>query len=104
VRPYLESSFQNLVWNNTALGDHAFESMVSARKLLWIHASNLILITLTLGLYKPFGAVRLAKYRIESMTLIPADNLEQFWADQFIDRTTALGQETADLFDIDIGL
>jgi hypothetical protein len=48
--------------------------------------------------------VRLAKYRIESMTLIPADNLEQFWADQSIDRTTALGQETGDLFDIDIGL
>jgi uncharacterized membrane protein YjgN (DUF898 family) len=104
VRPYLESSFQNLAWNHTALGDHAFESTVSARKLLWIHASNLILITLTLGLYKPFGAVRLAKYRIESMTLIPADNLEQFWADQSIDRTTALGQETGDLFDIDIGL
>lgn len=104
VRPYLESSLQNLVWNNTGLGDHAFESMVSARKLLWIHASNLILMTLTLGLYKPFGAVRLAKYRIESTTLIPADNLEQFWADQSIDRTTALGQETGDMFDIDIGL
>jgi uncharacterized membrane protein YjgN (DUF898 family) len=104
VRPYLESSIQNLVWNHTGLGDHAFESTVSARKLLWIHASNLILMTLTLGLYKPFGAMRLAKYRVESMTLLPADNLEQFWADQSIDRTTALGQETGDLFDIDIGL
>jgi uncharacterized membrane protein YjgN (DUF898 family) len=104
VRPYLESSFQNLVWNHTELGDHVFESTVSARKLLWIHASNLVFMTLTLGLYKPFAAVRLAKYRIESMTLIPADNLEQFWADQSIDRTTALGQETGDLFDIDIGL
>jgi uncharacterized membrane protein YjgN (DUF898 family) len=104
VRPYLESNFQNLIWNNTGLGDHAFESLVSTRKLLWIHASNLILMTLTLGLYKPFGAIRLAKYRIESVTLIPADNLEQFWADHNIDRTTALGQETGDMFDIDIGL
>jgi uncharacterized membrane protein YjgN (DUF898 family) len=104
VRPYLESSFQNLVWNHTELGDHVFESVASARKLLWIHASNLILMTLTLGLYKPFAAIRVAKYRIECMTLIPADNLEQFWADHAMDRTTALGQETGDLFDIDISL
>jgi uncharacterized membrane protein YjgN (DUF898 family) len=104
VRPYLESRIQNVVWNHTELGAHRFESEVSARKLLWIHASSLILITLTFGLYKPFAAVRLAKYRVESMTLIPADNLEQFWGDNTIAAAGALGQETTDLFNIDISL
>ncbi|WP_019141709.1 YjgN family protein [Noviherbaspirillum massiliense] len=104
VRPYLESRIQNLVWNHTELGEHRFESGVRARRLLWIHASNLTLITLTFGLYKPFGAVRLAKYRVESMTLIPAGSLEEFLADQSADNAGAIGQEAGDLFDIDIAL
>lgn len=104
VRPYLESRIQNLVWNNTELGMHKFESKAKARSLLWIHASNLGLITLTFGLYKPFAAVRLAKYRVESMTLVPADDLEAFLADHSADHAGALGQEAGDLFDIDIAL
>ncbi len=104
VRPYLESRIQNLVWNHTELGDNRFESKASARRLVWIHASNLMLITLTFGLYKPFAVVRLAKYRIESMTFIPTGNMEEFLADQSVNATGAMGQEAGDLFDIDIAL
>ncbi|WP_136417997.1 YjgN family protein [Herbaspirillum sp. ST 5-3] len=104
VRPYLESRIQNLVWNNTELGMHRFESAARARSLLWIHASNLALITLTCGLYKPFAAVRLAKYRIESMTLVPSGDLNEFLADHCNDHAGAIGQEAGDLFDIDIAL
>jgi uncharacterized membrane protein YjgN (DUF898 family) len=104
VRPYLESRLQNLIWNSTELGEHKFESTVSARRLLLIHASNLLLIMLTCGLYKPFAAVRLMKYRVENMILIPAGNLEEFLADQSTDDAGAIGQEAGDLFDIDIAL
>ena len=104
VRPYLESRIQNLVWNQTEMGMHKFESTTQARKLLWIHASNLLLITLTLGLYKPFAVVRLIKYRVESMALIPDANLEEFLADHTSDNAGAIGQEAGDLFDIDIAL
>lgn len=104
VRTYLESRIQNLVWNHTELGGHRFESKVSARKLLWIHAGNLMLITLTFGLYKPFAVVRLARYRVESMALVPAGSLEDFLADQSVDHAGAIGQEAGDLFDIDIAL
>lgn len=104
VRPYLESRIQNLIWNQTELGVHRFESHASARRLLWIHASNLALITVTLGLYKPFAAVRHAKYRIESMTLVPAGDLDDFLADHGAGGAGALGQEAGDLFDIDIAL
>ncbi|HVL75648.1 MAG TPA: YjgN family protein [Noviherbaspirillum sp.] len=104
VRPYMESRMQNLVWNHTELGLHRFESRVKARALLGIHASNLILIVLTLGLYKPFAAVRLARYRVQSMTLVAGADLEDFLADQDADRAGALGQEAGDLFDFDIAL
>jgi uncharacterized membrane protein YjgN (DUF898 family) len=104
VQAYLESRVQNLVWNNTELGDMRFESTVSARKLLWIHASNLALIIVTLGLYKPFSVVRLTRYRVESMSLIPSGGLEEYLADHAADNAGAVGQEAGDLFDIDIAL
>jgi len=104
VRPYLESRLQNMIWNQTELGEHRFESTAGARQLLWIHAGNLALITLTLGLYKPFAAIRLVRYRVQCMCLLPHENLEAFLADQSADDAGAIGQEAGDLFDIDIAL
>jgi uncharacterized membrane protein YjgN (DUF898 family) len=104
VRAFLESRVQNLVWNETELGPHRFLSEVSGRKLLWIHASNLLLIVLTLGLYKPFAAIRLLKYRVESMSLVVDGSLEEFMSDQSVDEAGAIGQEAGDLFDIEIAL
>lgn len=104
VRPYMESRMQNLVWNNTELGAHRFESRARARVLLGIHASNLLLIALTFGLFKPFAAVRLARYRIESLTLLPGADIGDFQGDPAADHVGAAGQEAGDLFDIDIAL
>jgi uncharacterized membrane protein YjgN (DUF898 family) len=104
VRAYLDSRVQNMVWNHTELGQHRFESNAGARKLLWIHATNLLLITFTLGLYKPFAAIRLIKYRVQSLTLIPGGALEDFIADRNEDNVGPAGQEAGDLFDIDIAL
>jgi uncharacterized membrane protein YjgN (DUF898 family) len=102
VRPYLESRIQNLVWNNTELGCHRFVSDTSPHALLMLHATNLLAITFTLGLYQPFAAIRLMKYRIESLRLLPDGDLEDFLADQSGEQAGALGQEAGELFDIEI--
>lgn len=104
VWAYLQSRVQNLVWNQAELGVHRFQSTASARRLLWIHASNLALIALTLGLYKPFAAVRLAKYRIESVTLLAEGGVEDFHANRDEDAAGATGQEVNELFNFDIAL
>jgi uncharacterized membrane protein YjgN (DUF898 family) len=104
VRPFLESRIQNLVWNGTELAGHHFVSTASARKLLWLHASNLAFITFSLGLYKPFAAIRLMKYKVESLTLVPDGSLEEFLCDHVGDNADAIGQEAGDLFDMEIGL
>ena len=104
VTPFLQSRIQNLVWQHTELAGHRFVSTASARRLLWIHSSNLIYVTLTLGLYKPFAQMRLMKYRVESLSLIPDGSLEEFMCDHAGDNSGALGQETGDLFDIEIAL
>lgn len=104
VTPFLQSRIQNLVWQHTELAGHRFESKASARQLLWIHSSNLLLVTLTLGLFKPFAQIRVLKYRVESLTLVPDGSLEEFMCDHAGDNTGALGQETGDIFDIEIAL
>jgi len=104
VTPFLQSRIQNLVWQHTELAGHRFESAASARQLLWIHASNLLLVTLTLGLFKPFAQIRVLKYRVESLTLVPDGSLEEFMCDHAGDNAGALGQETGDIFDIEIAL
>jgi uncharacterized membrane protein YjgN (DUF898 family) len=104
VTPYLQSRIQNLVWGHTELAGHRFASSASARQLLLIQATNLLFITLTLGLYKPFAQMRLMKYRVESITIIPDGSLEEFMCDHAGTNDDALGQEAGDLFDIEIAL
>ena len=103
VGPYLLARIQNLVWNTTALGPHGFESRLRARKLAWIGATNLLLIVLTLGLYMPFAAVRLARYRVACMSLLPGTALDEFVAAQKA-HVGAFGEELGEFLDIDIAL
>jgi uncharacterized membrane protein YjgN (DUF898 family) len=101
VYPYITSRLQNLIWNNTTLGPHHFESVLSARGLFWVMASNIVLVILTLGLFKPFADIRLLRYKLEHLTLLPGADLEDFLAGQQV-TATATGEEVAEMFDVDI--
>jgi uncharacterized membrane protein YjgN (DUF898 family) len=103
IRPYLESRLQNLVWNNTRLGPHRFSSNVTARKLFFIMITNLVGIVLTLGLFRPFAVVRTLKYRLESVSMLATGDLDSFAASQE-QPVGAVGEEAAEMFDIDIAL
>lgn len=101
IGPWFAARIQNLVWNHTALGPHAFQSTVRARDLFAIIITNFLGIVLTLGLFKPFADIRLARYRLTHMALAAQSDLDEFLAAQ--ERAvSALGEETADVFDVDI--
>ena len=102
IVPYFMSRIQNLVWNHTQLGMHRFSSTLTARGLTWIIFSNFALIILTIGLYKPFADIRIARYRIEHMALLPGLDIEEFIASEQ-QKIGATGTETAEMFDVDIG-
>lgn len=101
IGPWFAARMQNLVWNHTALGPHAFSSWVRARDLLAIYLTNFILIVLTLGLYKPFADIRLAQYRLTHMAVTPQGNVDEFFAHEQ-QSVNAMGEETANVFDVDI--
>ena len=101
VGPWFAARIQNLVWNHTALGPHRFMSQVRARDLFLIFLTNFLGIILTLGLFKPFADIRLARYRLTHMALNAQSGLEEFFA-QEQQAVTALGEEAANVFDVDI--
>jgi uncharacterized membrane protein YjgN (DUF898 family) len=101
VSSLFSAYMQNLVWGNTSLGPHRIFSHVSARRLLWVRVSNFIGIVLTLGLFTPFAAVRMARLQIESMGLAISGDLSGFVADQQ-QHASATGEEAAEMFDVDI--
>ena len=102
IVPFFMSRIQNLVWNHTQLGEHRFSSTLTARGLAWIIFTNFFLIIFTMGLFKPFADIRIARYRIENMALLPAGNIEEFIASEQ-QKISATGTETAEIFDVDIG-
>ena len=101
--PYLGARLQNVIWNNTSLGPVGFVSTLRARDLFGILISNLLLIILTLGLFKPFADLRLARYRMQHLSLLADADLDAFIAERE-QEVAATGEEMADLFDLDISI
>ena len=103
VSPYVIARVQNLTWNRTTLGPHRFRSELKPLRLIGVTLGNLLLTLFTLGLYRPFAAVRAARCRIDAVTLLPGESLETFLGRRGEDMD-ALGEEVSEFLDFDIAL
>jgi uncharacterized membrane protein YjgN (DUF898 family) len=103
IGPAFHALITNLIWNNTRLGEHRIECNMSPIVLIWISLSNLVLVVLTVGFFIPWAMVRLARFQLESVRLLPAGDLEEFVAAE-PESIGAVGEEAATAFDFDISL
>lgn len=99
----VRTGFENLVWNHTRLDGHRFVSRLRIPRMLAIYLTNVVTIALTLGLAVPWARVRLARYRAESLTLLPGGALVSE-ADASASDVSATGAELSDAMDLDFGL
>ncbi len=102
IGPLLIAMLQNTVWRGTSLAGQRFNSTlpVPAFMLTWLGVT--LLTVVTLGLYRPFAAVMLAKMRIEAMSWLgSADDMIAVLREG---NQRAVGSEVADLMDVDIAL
>ena len=100
---YIRTAVANLVWNNIALdGGHTFESSLKLGRMAWIIFSNMVVILLSLGLMIPWARVRMVRYRMNTLVLIPGGDLDTFIRAK-TEEEPALGEEMGDVFDLDIG-
>ena len=100
---YIRTAIANLVWNNITLdGDHRFKSRLTLGRMAWIIFSNMLAIAFSFGLLIPWSRVRMVRYRMETLALIPEGDLDKFIAAK-TEEASALGEEMGDVFDMDIG-
>ncbi len=100
---FVRTSFENMVWNHTLIERHRFESRLRAGQMLWLYASNIVLLVVTLGLFVPWARVRMARYRAESLTLLPGGPLVSATLAGGLEAEAA-GAELTDAMDLDFGL
>lgn len=98
---YIQSRLANLVWNNTKLEHIQFSSNQRMRDLVLLYLTNGIVLLFTLGLATPWAQIRMAHYRAEHVALNGETNWDQFVGEKK-DASRAIGEEIADMFDVDI--
>jgi uncharacterized membrane protein YjgN (DUF898 family) len=101
--PYIQARTANAVWNTTNLGPHAFVSRLPVGGYIGLTLINWLAIICTLGLFIPWARVRVARYRAEHLDMAVSGSLDDFLAAEAT-AASALGDETAEMFDLDIGL
>ena len=101
VAAYLQSRVSNLVWNNTKLEHIAFLSTQRMRDLTWLYLSNIFVLIFTFGLATPWVQIRMARYRLSHLAITGEANWDQFVGEKKA-QSKALGEEIADMFDVDL--
>lgn len=102
VWPYASARLQDIVWGRTASANLRFHSRLSARRLAWVGSTNLLLTLLTIGLYRPFAVVRMARLRLEAVTVHAGPALGA-WSGTVPGAEDATGDFAGDFFGFDIG-
>ena len=92
----------NAVWNTMRIGTHRFMCQMSWTGLFGLLLTNLLATVATLGLFRPFAQVRLARFYTNAVQLRAMGSLDTMQAAEGAD-ISAVGEETAGLFDLDIG-
>ena len=100
---YLRTKYLNLMWGNSSLGGHRFESTLQARVMLWLYLSNGVAILLSLGMAVPWAMIRMARYRLTNLVLVAEGSLDDFVA-QSGENQSAAGAELAHALDLDLDI
>lgn len=100
---YLTTRLQNYLFNNTKVGPHELTLDLKLSRILWLRFSNLAMIALTIGLMIPWAKIRMARYQIERMSLVPHGDLDVLVSEQQ-SKVGAYGDELGEGMDLDLGL
>jgi uncharacterized membrane protein YjgN (DUF898 family) len=102
--PYFAARLQAVVWGHTRMGDVHFGTAIRAGPLFKLTLKNVLLTLVTAGLYWPFAAVALARYRVECMRAESDEPLVSLAEATRAAPGLAAGDAALDAFGLDIGL
>jgi uncharacterized membrane protein YjgN (DUF898 family) len=100
---YLTVNLQNYRVSSTRIGGHQLRLDLQLSRVLWIRLSNLLAIALSFGLLIPWAKIRIVRYQIERMRLLPDGDLHALVDDQQ-GSASALGDEMGEGLDLGLGV
>lgn len=100
--PYLQVRIANLAWSHTVFRGVRIDSTLAARGFTKLQTVNVLLTLLTLGLYRPFAAVRVHRYRLAHMALHVDGDFGQLVETTAPSRPGAAGDGVADFLGVDL--
>ena len=102
--PYFAARAQQIVWGHTLwAGEVGFAGQMRAKGLWKLAIGQTALTLLPAGLYWPFAAVAIARYRIESVEVVAPRPLGELAVTATPAAGRAAGDGAADLFGLDLG-
>lgn len=99
----VDAAVTRLVLRGTAVGDHQLRCDWTLPMLLWIQATNLVAILLSLGLLIPWASIRMQAYKLANLAIAVQGELGAVAAAE-AEEVSALGDEIGETFDYDFGL
>lgn len=94
---------RNVAFNETVIdGRHVLSSSIGRWRYVWISVSNLVATLLTLGLARPWAAIRMASYMATVTALDTTGSLEDYFS-AIKTEGAAVGSEFMDVEGFDVG-
>jgi uncharacterized membrane protein YjgN (DUF898 family) len=100
--PFIMVRMNNLAWSDTRFPGVRIVSALKARSYLRLQVVNVLLTLLTLGLFRPFAAVRTWRYRVEHVRIEAADGFEGAAGLASRRPAAAAGDGVADFLGVDL--
>lgn len=100
---FLHVAVTNLTWSSIEIAGMGTRCSLATPAMFWIAFSSMLGIMLSFGLLIPWAEIRMARYRIERMSLEHAENLDALVGAQSR-QVGAAGEELSDLLGVDIAV
>ena len=101
--PLIKGYIFKATWNAIDVADSPIQTSLNPWRYAWISMTNTIARILTLGLLSAWAAIRIYRYQIESLSITFYDDPSHLITQTQTD-FNAVGEELADIFDLDISL
>ncbi len=101
--PMIQGSLYRVTWSNLSVGNSQFSCDLNEWRYAWIVVSNWLARMLSFGLLSPWAAIRLHKYKIESLSIAWQDDPNYILSLAQQDHP-AFAEEMSDILDIDVSL
>jgi uncharacterized membrane protein YjgN (DUF898 family) len=100
--PFVLVRMNNRAWSATAFPGIRIDSQMTVRGYLKLQVVNVLLTLLTLGLFRPFAAVRTWRYRLAHVKIDAPDGFEQATRNVQRRPDNAAGDGVADFLGVDL--